>query len=169
MVLGCLGEYSMPAEQLVLEITESVVLDSPVAVERLRALSGHGVTVAIDDFGTGYAALTTLRSLPLDIVKIDMSFVAGALTNPADQAVIEAIVQMASRLNLQTVAEGVERLDQQHFLESVGVDSAQGYLYLRPTAAAQFGGWLDSNRAATAGTATPGRAAVVALLPQRKA
>jgi diguanylate cyclase (GGDEF)-like protein len=147
LVMRCLRDFSMPAGQLVLEITESVVLDSPVAVGRLKLLADHGVALAIDDFGTGYSALTTLRLLPLDIVKIDMSFVAGALTNPADQAVIEAIVHMANRLQLGTVAEGAERPDQQHYLESAGVDAVQGYMHLRPTAAAAFGSWLDAHLA----------------------
>ena len=141
-VLRCLDEYSIPADQLVLEITETVVLSSPAAIDQLNELAARGVVLAIDDFGTGYSALTTLRSLPVQIVKIDRSFVAGSTVNPHDRAVIEAVVQMASRMGLRTIAEGVERPEQQTFLESIGADAVQGYLYLRPTTAAELSMWL---------------------------
>ena len=156
LVRKCLAEFALPAVQLVLEITETVVLDAPGAIERLRALADHGVTIALDDFGTGYSALTTLRTLPVDIVKIDKSFVAGVPHSPADQAVIEAIVQMASRLRLQTVAEGVERPDQQRFLQAAGTDNVQGYSYLRPVPANQFSTWLQQHIATRPDEQAPG-------------
>jgi diguanylate cyclase (GGDEF)-like protein len=89
-VTACLSEFGLAPSQLVLEITESVVISSPIAIDRLNTLAAHGVTIAIDDFGTGYSALTTLRSLPAQIVKIDKSFVAGSAENQGDRAVIEA-------------------------------------------------------------------------------
>ncbi len=142
-VRSCLADHDIPPRFLVLEITESMVLDSAAIRTVLDELIALGVELAIDDFGTGYSALTTLRTLPLTVVKIDKSFLEGGRDRAADEAVVQAIVQMAGRLGLRIVAEGVERVDQQEFLESVGADAAQGYLHLRPTAAPEFGVWLD--------------------------
>ena len=154
-VIRCLSEFDLPPDQLVLEITETVGISSPAAIDRLHALAAHGVTIAIDDFGTGYSALTTLRSLPVQIVKIDRSFVAGCTMNPEDRAVTEAVVKLATQMGLRTIAEGVERLDQQTFLEAIGVDAVQGYLYLRPTTAVKFGAWLGINLAGSPREAPP--------------
>jgi len=85
-----------------------------------------------------------LRTVPIDIVKIDKSFVAGAATEAADQAVLQAIVQMAGNLGLQTVAEGVEEPDQQEFVERVGITAVQGYLHLRPVPAGELAAWLGA-------------------------
>ena len=155
-VIQCLDDFALPPDQLVLEITETVVISSPAAIDRLGILAAHGVTIAIDDFGTGYSALTTLRTLPVQIVKIDKSFVAGSTMNPEDRAVIEAIVKMATQMGMRTIAEGVERLDQQRFLETIGTDAVQGYLYLRPTTAAKFGAWLDTHLASGSRAAPTG-------------
>jgi diguanylate cyclase (GGDEF)-like protein len=141
----CLGDFSLAPDQLVLEVTETVVISSPVAIDRLNILAAHGVRIAIDDFGTGYSALTTLRSLPAQIVKIDKSFVAGCPENPDDRAVVEAVVKMAAQMGMRTIAEGVESLEQQTFLETIGADAVQGFLYLRPTTAEGFGTWLDGH------------------------
>ena len=145
IVTRCLSDCNLPPGQLVLEVTETVVISSRVAIDRLNILATLGVRIAIDDFGTGYSALTTLRSLPAQIVKIDKSFVAGCTENPDDRAVIEAVVKMAAQMGMPTIAEGVERLEQQTFLQSVGADAVQGYLYLRPTTAQEFGAWLDGH------------------------
>jgi diguanylate cyclase (GGDEF)-like protein len=128
-VFWCLADSGLPADRLVLELTETVMLESVAAVERLKTLAAHGVHIAIDDFGTGYASLSTLRMLPITVVKLDGSFVAGALSNPVDRSVVEAIVQMSARLGIHTIAEGVERPDQQELLTQIGADSAQGHLY----------------------------------------
>ena len=141
-VLLCLAESGLPAERLVLELTETVVLESVSAVERLKTLHAHGVSVAIDDFGTGYSSLSTLRSLPISVVKLDASFVTGALTNPVDRTVVEAIVQMSAKLGIGTIAEGVEKLDQQELLLSIGTDAAQGHLYCRAVPADELREWL---------------------------
>jgi len=146
-VLGCLRDFNLPADQLVLEVTETVVISSPAAVNQLNALAARGIVIAIDDFGTGYSALTTLRSLPVQIVKIDKSFVAGSTMNAEDLAVTEAVVTMATKMGLQTIAEGVETLNQQRLLEKTGADAVQGYLYLRPTTAEKFGTWLSGHLA----------------------
>ena len=141
-VLLCLAESGLPAERLVLELTETVVLESVSAVARLKTLHAHGVSVAIDDFGTGYSSLSTLRSLPISVVKLDASFVTGALTNPVDRTVVEAIVQMSAKLGIGTIAEGVEKLDQQELLLSIGTDAAQGHLYCRAVPADELREWL---------------------------
>jgi diguanylate cyclase (GGDEF)-like protein len=146
-VTWCLHHFALPPDLLVLEITETLVISSAAAIDQLNALAAHGVTIAIDDFGTGYSALTTLRSLPVQIVKIDKSFVAGSTVNAEDRAVTEAVVKMAAQMGMRTIAEGVERLDQQRFLASIGTDAVQGFLYLRPTTAADFGCWLETHLA----------------------
>ncbi len=146
-VVRCLSEFNLAPDQLVLEITESVVISSALAIERINTLAARGVTIAIDDFGTGYSALTTLRSLPAKIVKIDKSFVAGSTENAEDRAVIEAVVKMAAQMGMQTIAEGVERLEQRTCLEVMGANAVQGYLHLRPTTAEKFGAWFAAHLA----------------------
>jgi diguanylate cyclase (GGDEF)-like protein len=143
-VLWCLADSGLPANRLVLELTETVVLESAAAVERLKTLAHHGVLIAIDDFGTGYASLSTLRMLPITVVKLDGSFVAGALANPVDRSVVEAIVQMSAKLGISTIAEGVERLDQQLLLAGMGTDSAQGHLYCPALPVERLLDWLAS-------------------------
>jgi diguanylate cyclase (GGDEF)-like protein len=167
-VTGCLREFSLPPDKLVLEITETVVVSSTAAIDQLNALAAHGVTIAIDDFGTGYSALTTLRSLPVQIVKIDKSFVAGSTVNAEDRAVTEAVVKMAAQMGMRTIAEGVERLDQQTFLESIGADAVQGFLYLRPTTAADFGTWLGTHLSGLESSRTR-REVVVPFAPRHSA
>jgi len=145
-----LSDFTMAPDQLVLEVTETVVIASPVAIDRLNTLASRGVTIAIDDFGTGYSALTTLRALPAKIVKIDKSFVTGSTENAQDRSVIEAVVKMATQMGMRTIAEGVERPEQQIFLEAVGADAVQGFLYLRPTTAEKFNAWLGPHLAEVA-------------------
>jgi EAL domain-containing protein (putative c-di-GMP-specific phosphodiesterase class I) len=164
-VQRCLAEVGMVARRLVLEITEGMVLDSPAVHSTLAELADGGVAIAIDDFGTGYSALSTLRSLPLDVIKIDNSFLVGGRTRTADEAVVEAVVRMARRIGLQVVAEGVERVDQQQFLREVGVHAAQGNLHLRPVPAAGLRCWLDQQNAAGG----PTGATVTALDQHRSA
>jgi diguanylate cyclase (GGDEF)-like protein len=147
VVRACLEDFGL-AGRLVLEITESTVLDSPAIERAVERLSALGAAIAIDDFGTGYSALSTLRTLPLDIVKIDRSFLAGHPDRTADGAVVEAIIELAGRLGLRVVVEGVERSDQQRFLDRVGADAAQGYLHLRPAPAAEVARWLGMRLAA---------------------
>jgi diguanylate cyclase (GGDEF)-like protein len=146
-VLSCLRDFNLPAKLLVLEVTEAVAVSSPAAITQLEALAAHGIGIAIDHFGSGYSALATLRSLPVQIVKIDKSFVAGSTESAEDLAVTEAIITLATELGVQTIAEGVETLDQQRLLERIGADGVQGYLYLRPTTAEDFGTWLSGNLA----------------------
>jgi diguanylate cyclase (GGDEF)-like protein len=152
-VREALAESDLEPERLVVEITESSALDSPGARAAIDELAAMGVGVAVDDFGTGYSALSLLRTVPLDIVKIDKSFVAGAATELVDQAVLSAIVRLARDLGLVTVAEGVEDADQQRFVERAGITAVQGYLHLRPVPAGELACWLadPARRAVTVG------------------
>jgi diguanylate cyclase (GGDEF)-like protein/PAS domain S-box-containing protein len=118
---------------LALEITESVLMeevDSPAAI--LGAMQEHGVSLALDDFGTGYSSLSRLKRFPLDVLKIDRSFVSGADSNADDRAIVKATIDMAHAIGLKVVAEGVETHEQEHHLRAFGCDRAQGYLYARP-------------------------------------
>jgi diguanylate cyclase (GGDEF)-like protein/PAS domain S-box-containing protein len=128
----------LPAANLTIEITESAVIhDTGAAIETLSAVRALGVSVAMDDFGTGYSSLSHLRSLPIDIVKIDRSFVAG-VDRAVEAALIKAVVEVASVLWLRTVAEGVETEDQATRLTELGCDFGQGYLFGRPVRAEEF-------------------------------
>jgi diguanylate cyclase (GGDEF)-like protein/PAS domain S-box-containing protein len=118
---------------LALEITETLLMedaDSPVTV--LGSLQEHGLTLVLDDFGTGYSSLSRLKRLPLDVLKIDRSFVSGVDRNADDQAIVKATIDMAHAVGLVVVAEGVETREQEEQLLAFGCDCAQGYLYARP-------------------------------------
>jgi diguanylate cyclase (GGDEF)-like protein/PAS domain S-box-containing protein len=118
---------------LALEITESVLMeeaDSPAAI--LRTMQEYGLALALDDFGTGYSSLSRLKRFPLDILKIDRSFVSGVDSNTDDRAIVKATIDMAHAVALTVVAEGVETREQEDHLRAFGCDGAQGYLYARP-------------------------------------
>ena len=111
-------------------------------LDELRAL---GVLIALDDFGTGYASLTHLRQFPVDVIKIDRSFVERIDgKDPKSTAVIDAILQMAKRLGIQTVAEGIETKHQAQYLRMRGCSTGQGYLFSRPVGAAEVTSLLAS-------------------------
>jgi diguanylate cyclase (GGDEF)-like protein/PAS domain S-box-containing protein len=118
------------------EITESVLLDDDPGVSRvLFALRERGIAIAIDDFGTGYSSLSYLKRFPVDILKIDQTFVQGLPVDMDDLAIVRAIVAMARSLRLRTVAEGVEQDEQVRFLRGEGCEEVQGFLYGAPVAA----------------------------------
>ncbi len=129
-VTEALRDSGLAPESLILEITETVLLPKSIGIiEKLEALRGLGVKLAIDDFGTGYASLTYLHNFPVDIVKIDKSFVDGISDGAAGSAFSDAIVTLARDLSLSTVAEGVERSGQLERLNDIGCDLWQGFLY----------------------------------------
>lgn len=135
-----LDETGLAPHQLVLEMTETVLMDDiDESVERLDELSDLGVRIAIDDFGTGYSSLSYLRRFPVDLLKIDRSFVARLTTSSADTAIVNAIVSLGSSLGIRTVAEGVETPAQLEHLAGIGCHWAQGYLFARPEPAAVIG------------------------------
>ncbi|WP_285601622.1 EAL domain-containing protein [Kineosporia sp. NBRC 101731] len=119
-------------ERLVLEITETVLLDEPAAAPHLRALRELGVKISIDDFGTGYTSIGQLQYLNADTLKIDRSLVASS--RPGAAELVELVVRAAHAFGLNVIAEGVEREDQVPALQRVGCDSAQGYWFARPQA-----------------------------------
>jgi diguanylate cyclase (GGDEF)-like protein/PAS domain S-box-containing protein len=136
MVLTALDDSGLPRSALTLEVTERVLIeiDAPVmaGLARLRAL---GVRLAIDDFGTGYASLAYLRELPVDIIKIDPSFVAGLGTDGTLAMLTRTIVQIGHDLGIEIVAEGIERPEQLELLRAMGCGLGQGYLVARPMTA----------------------------------
>jgi len=128
-----LSASGLAPELLELELTESTLLHNVESVlTSLLRLKQMGVKLAIDDFGTGYSSLSYLKRLSIDKLKIDQSFVRDLASDPDDEAIVRAIIQMARSLNLKTIAEGVENLDLRFRLQSLGCDEAQGYLYSRP-------------------------------------
>ena len=144
VVQAALEQSGLPPVSLELEITESSLLrDVNVTVDTLRALKDLGVRLAIDDFGTGYSALAYLKRLPIDVLKIDQSFVRTLTTDPADATITETIVQLAAGLNLTTIAEGVETAEQLLLLGSYGCKRMQGFLFGKPVPPETFRTWLD--------------------------
>ena len=132
-VAEVLAEAGVDPTLLTLELTEHVMLDDVVAVGRSMArLKGMGVKLALDDFGTGYSSLTYLRQLPLDMLKIDRSFVREIETNASDRAIVETILNFAANLGLSVVAEGVETERQMLMLRQHGCRVYQGFLFARP-------------------------------------
>ncbi|WP_233492833.1 GGDEF and EAL domain-containing protein [Chromobacterium sp. ATCC 53434] len=138
-VAGALQAAGLAAARLELEITESMIMQSPTeAVSLLSELKALGVWLSIDDFGTGYSSLSHLKRFPLDTLKIDQSFVDGLPDDEDNAAIAEAILAMARKLKFHVVAEGVENEAQAAFLQSKGCHTLQGYHFSRPLPAAAF-------------------------------
>jgi diguanylate cyclase (GGDEF)-like protein/PAS domain S-box-containing protein len=146
MVERTLAETGLEPHWLELEITESMLLrDEKLVVEALRRLRERGVRVAVDDFGTGYSSLAYLRSLPVDSLKIDRSFIRGIADHEDEAALTAAIVTMGHALRLCVVAEGVETRGQRELLERWGCDELQGYLFAHPMPSADLERWWRTN------------------------
>jgi EAL domain-containing protein (putative c-di-GMP-specific phosphodiesterase class I) len=121
-------------------------MESPEqAIVKMNILREKGIHFSIDDFGTGYSSLSYLKRFPIDILKIDRSFVMDSITDKDDQEIIKTIIAMARNLNLNTVAEGVETREQQQFLTQHGCHMMQGYYFGRPMPAEQFEKILHHN------------------------
>ena len=120
-------------------------------LERLRSLRDFGVTIAVDDFGTGYSSLSYLNRLPIDVLKLDRSFVASLPDDPYAAGITRAIVKLAHEFGLEVVAEGIETHEQLAFLRSLGAERGQGFFFGRPMPEAELadylaaGGWRISN------------------------
>ncbi|MBF5080812.1 EAL domain-containing protein [Quadrisphaera sp. INWT6] len=150
-VVAVLDETGMPATSLVLEVTESLLVDQDdTTLATLNALRALGVRLAIDDFGTGYSSLSYLHRLPVDILKIDKSFV-DRLTADGDLSLVDAILSMAAMLDLTTVAEGVEHEHQRAALAAQGCTTGQGYHFSPPVDARDLPGLVTGALAATPG------------------
>jgi EAL domain-containing protein (putative c-di-GMP-specific phosphodiesterase class I) len=128
-----LAETGVPPQYLELEITESDVMENAEsAIATLDELKGKGVDISIDDFGTGYSSLSYLKRFPLDILKIDRSFVRDVPANEDDAAIVGAIIALARSMDIKVVAEGVETESQADFLDRSGCDFAQGHFFSPP-------------------------------------
>ncbi|MEZ5310291.1 MAG: EAL domain-containing protein [Microthrixaceae bacterium] len=129
------AQLNPEAVQICFEVTESLLMVDPDAAERtLNEIRALGVTLAIDDFGTGYSSLSYLKRFPVQIVKIDRSFVTTINDDPADRAIVESIIDLAHALGMSVVAEGVETVEQLECLKDIGADVIQGYLFSKPKA-----------------------------------
>jgi diguanylate cyclase (GGDEF)-like protein len=138
-----LAEYDLPADVLMLEITEGVILNErSVAIETMNAIRKLGVGLSLDDFGTGYSSLSRLAHLPIRELKIDRSFMCDVETDATARAIVTTVVRVGQSLHLTVVAEGVETEGQRKLLAELGCDVIQGFLYARALSPAAFGRWL---------------------------
>lgn len=143
---AALDNSGMAAELLELEITESMVMQNVERAMRvLKAIKGLGVMLAIDDFGTGYSSMSLLKKFPIDVLKIDRSFVREISNNSEDQAIADAIIALGRALDLTIVAEGVETAEQEAFLRAHHCDQIQGYLISKPVPPDKFAAFMANH------------------------
>lgn len=132
-------QYDIAPNRLELEITESTLMENPEELEgELNAMREMGLTLAIDDFGSGFSSLNYLKRLPVDVLKIDRMFIRDLDTDENDMAIVTGVVALASSMGLETVAEGVETIEQYHILQKLGCDTCQGYYFSKPLPVAEF-------------------------------
>ncbi|HKR14811.1 MAG TPA: EAL domain-containing protein [Pyrinomonadaceae bacterium] len=145
-VIRILDETGLAAKHLDLEVTESSIMqNAEFAAGVLNRLKSMGVNLSIDDFGTGFSSLASLKRLPIDMLKVDQSFVRDLTTDPDDAALVMAIITLAHNLRLRVIAEGVETAEQLRFLQLLRCDEIQGYLFSRPRPAAELVELFDSS------------------------
>lgn len=146
-LISKMARLGYPGARLELELTESLIMEGAIPVrhyfEELREL---GVKISIDDFGTGYSNLGYLSRFPLDTLKIDRSFITNIHEQEGNQQIVKAIVQLARSLNLSLVAEGVERVEELAYVESLGIEEVQGYFFAKPMSAEQLTHFLEASR-----------------------
>ena len=134
-----LDRVGLPGNVFELEITESTLMEHPeLMITELEKIREMGMTIAVDDFGSGYSSLNYLKRLPVDVLKIDRSFVSDIESDPSDRAIVSGIIALAKSLNMSTVAEGVETPGQRKILQQLGCDNFQGYLVSKPLTADDF-------------------------------
>jgi diguanylate cyclase (GGDEF)-like protein len=144
-IATALASHGLPPEALILEVTETSVLSDPARIKNVLGQLGElGVKLSLDDFGTGYSSLTHLRTLPVGEVKLDRSFVAGMCTDLTDAAIVRATVELAHRLGIAVVAEGVEDERTWDALDALGCEYIQGYALSRPVPAAELSALLET-------------------------
>ena len=138
--------YRLPPRSLELEVTETGLMeDISTAAQHLLSLRRSGALIAIDDFGTGYSSLSYLKSLPLDKIKIDKSFVQDLLDDDDDATIVRAIIQLGKSLGMQVIAEGVETAEQEAYIISEGCHEGQGYHYSKPLPARELAAFLKQS------------------------
>ena len=156
MVSNLLQVHRLPSRSLELEVTETGLMeDISTAAQHLLSLRRAGALIAIDDFGTGYSSLSYLKSLPLDKIKIDKSFVQDVLEDEDDATIVRAIIQLARSLGMQVIAEGVETPEQESYIIAQGCNEGQGYLYSKPLPARELTGYLKQSRRLSAAASNP--------------
>ncbi|MFP5410392.1 MAG: putative bifunctional diguanylate cyclase/phosphodiesterase [Gammaproteobacteria bacterium] len=144
-----LQTHGIPGTALTLEMTESAMMSNPrLAMHVLNEIDALGIRLAVDDFGTGFSSLAYLKSLPVDILKIDKSFVFGLDEDRSDQAIVRATLSLGHSLGLEVVAEGIETQQVWELLRDMGCDDAQGYHISRPLSAGELEAWLKKRRMA---------------------
>ncbi len=152
LVKSILEEENLPASCLGLEITESGIMeDVDAAIDALKEIKALGVHLSIDDFGTGYSSLSYLKRFPVDMVKIDRSFVMDITSEKDDAAIVSAVIAMAETLSLKVLAEGVETSEQLEFLRARNCHKIQGYFISKPLAADDFGAFYQRHKCAING------------------
>ena len=164
-VQSAIRAAGIPAGRVCLEVTESSLMDPDIAVEALRNLKAIGVSIAIDDFGTGYSSLSRLKRFPVDLLKIDRSFVAGLGSDPEDEVIVATVITLARSLGIDVIAEGVESQDQVEMLAGYGCELGQGYLWSQALPADEA--LRYAGRDEPLAHATGSRAAPSAFSPQR--
>jgi EAL domain-containing protein (putative c-di-GMP-specific phosphodiesterase class I) len=136
-----LSDAGVDPRDVVVEITESTAMADPDRTQRvLQELHAWGLSIAIDDFGTGYSSLARLKHLPVDILKIDRSFISGVDRDTDSGRMVEAMIQLAGGLGMQPVAEGIETAEELAFLKQAGCSRGQGFLFSRPVPADEIPG-----------------------------
>ena len=145
-IAGLLAKWSVPAEQLTLEITENAIMIDPErALNILTRLNGMGIQISIDDFGTGYSSLVYLKKLPVNQIKIDRSFVMDMTSDENDAIIVRSTIDLGHNMGCHVVAEGVEDKDTLECLKALGCDHAQGYYLSRPLPADELTTWLTQS------------------------
>ena len=143
---AALADSGLAPDCLEIELTESLFMsDVDQAVELMHAMKALGVNLSIDDFGTGYSSLSYLSRFPIDVLKIDRSFVADITRDANDAAIVDSIIALAHNLKLAVIAEGVETAEQLDYLRRHGCDEMQGYYFSRPLAAPAFAALLQAH------------------------
>jgi EAL domain-containing protein (putative c-di-GMP-specific phosphodiesterase class I) len=151
-VQRALEQAGLSPTSLRLEVTEGVIMrDTESSIRTLQKLKNLGIRLAIDDFGTGYSSLSYLKMLPLDVLKIDRSFVRGIGQNTEDDAIVQAIISLAKSLGLAVTAEGIETTQQAELLRKWSCEKGQGFLFARPLDATKISALLGAPKDALVG------------------
>ena len=156
MVESALKSSGLTGDRLTLELTESSIVQDPARATRVfDALKALDATVAMDDFGTGYSSLAYLQRLPIDVLKIDKSFVSGMMVDPDAVAIVRAVLSLAEALGMSTTAEGIETVELATTLATLGCASGQGFYFARPLEAEAALDYWKSRRASGCSSRSP--------------
>ena len=154
-IFDTLEERDFPPSRLTLEVTEGVIMrDIDRAIGVIDMLKAKGLRLALDDFGTGYSSLAYLKKLPMDLLKVDRSFITDMAEDPAAAELVHAIIRLARTLELKVTAEGIETVEQLKILEGFGCDHYQGYLCSKPITAEEMTALLKAGQGGTGKSGT---------------